>query len=184
MIRKILGYGAIAGLVAGSAVSLTALGLGDHSIGGWGMAIGYLIMLAALSAIFVAIKRQRDEAGGGVIGFWPAFGLGAAISVVASIVYALCWDAALAIGHIRFGHSYAASTIADARSHGMAPGDLAKLTAEMTTFAEQYDGSILYRLPMSMMEILPVGLLVSLVSALLLWKGLFRPVRASGVASA
>ena len=54
----------------------------------------------------------------------------------------------------------------------------------MTTFAEQYDGSILYRLPMSMLEILPVGLLVSLISALILWKGLFRPVRASGVAPA
>ena len=105
----------------GGAVSLTALGIGDHSIGGWGMAIGYLIMLAAFSTIFVAIKRQRDGAGGGVIRFWPAFGLGVAISVVASLVYALCWDAALAIGHIRFGHSYAASTIADAKAHGMAP---------------------------------------------------------------
>ncbi|WP_353204754.1 DUF4199 domain-containing protein [Sphingomonas sp.] len=184
MMQKIVGYGAIAGLVAGGAVSLTALGVGDHSIGGWGMAIGYLIMLAALSTIFVAIKRQRDVAGGGVIGFWSAFGLGAAISVVASLVYALCWDAALAIGHIQFGHSYAASTIAEAKSRGMTPDALAKLTAEMTRFAEKYDGSILYRLPMSMMEILPVGLVVSLVSAWLLWKGLFLPVRASGEASA
>ncbi len=183
MVQKILGYGVIAGLVAGGAVSATALGVGDHSIGGWGMALGYLIMLVALSTIFVAIKRQRDVAGGGVIGFWPAFGLGAAISVVASLVYGLCWDATLAIGHIRFGHSYAASTIADARSHGMAPDKLAKLTAEMTEFANSYDGSILYRLPMTMTEILPVGLLVSLVSALILWKGMFRPVRASGATS-
>lgn len=181
MVQKILGYGATAGLIAGGGVSLTALGGGDH---GWaGMAIGYLIMLVALSTIFVAIKRQRDVVGGGVIRFWSAFGLGAAISVVASLIYALCWDAALAIGHIRFGHSYAASTISEAKARGMAPDALAKLTAEMTTFAEQYDGSILYRLPMTMTEILPVGLLVSLISALILWKGMFRPVRASGKAS-
>lgn len=183
MLQRILGYGATAGLIAGGAVSLTALGVGDHGIGGWGMALGYLIMLVALSTIFVAIKRQRDLVGGGVIRFWPAFGLGFAISVVASLIYGLCWDAALAIGHIRFGHSYAASTIAQAKARGMAPDALAKLTAEMTKFAEQYDGSILYRLPMSMMEILPVGVLVSLISAVMLWKGLFRPVRASGTAS-
>lgn len=48
---------------------------------------------------------------------------------------------------------------------------------EMNAFAESYDGNLLYRLSMGMIEILPVGLLVSLISALLLWKGLFRPSR-------
>ncbi|WP_163607155.1 DUF4199 domain-containing protein, partial [Klebsiella pneumoniae] len=48
-----------------------------------------------LSTIFIAIKRQRDVEQGGVIRFFPALGLGVAISLVAGVVYALCWDVAL-----------------------------------------------------------------------------------------
>lgn len=121
MLRKILIFGAIVGLIAGGALSVVALTLQDHTPAGYGMVIGYLIMLVALSAVFVAIKRQRDIDGGGVIRFWPAFGLGAGISFVASVVYALCWETALMLGHIQFGHQYAASTIAKAKSSGMSP---------------------------------------------------------------
>jgi hypothetical protein len=176
MFGKILIYGVIAGLVAGGALSFVALNV-HQSSAAWGMAIGYLIMLVALSAIFVAVKRQRDIDGGGVIRFWPAFGLGIAISIVASVVYALCWDTALQMGTIHFGHSYAAAEIAKAKADGMAPARLAQKIAEMNAFAENYDGNILYRLPMTMIEILPVGLLVSLLSAVMLWKGWFRPAR-------
>ncbi|WP_299694913.1 hypothetical protein [Hydrocarboniphaga sp.] len=38
----------------------------------YGVALGYMIMLIALSAVFVAIKRHRDIELGGVIRFWPA----------------------------------------------------------------------------------------------------------------
>lgn len=185
MLQKIVFYGVLSGLIAGVALSVVALTMHNDSPT-YGMAIGYLIMLVALSAIFVAVKRQRDVDGGGVIRFWPALGLGVAISFVASVIYALCWDAALAIGNIHFGHEYAASTIAKAKSSGMAPEALAKMAAEMNAFAEQYDGSILYRVPMTMVEILPVGLLVSLISAFVLWLGWFRPVRdtTSGSAAA
>ena len=54
-----------------------------------GMAIGYLTMLIGLSTVFLAVKRRRDADQGGVIRFWPALGLGLAISVVAALVYAL-----------------------------------------------------------------------------------------------
>ena len=51
------------------------------------MVFGYVTMLVALSAVFVAIKRYRDTELGGVIGFWPALGLGLGISVIAGIIY-------------------------------------------------------------------------------------------------
>lgn len=50
--------------------------MNGHSPAPYGVVLGYLTMLIALSAVFVAIKRHRDADLGGVIRFWPAFGLG------------------------------------------------------------------------------------------------------------
>src|SRR3546814_5438034 len=88
MWRNILKYGVIAGLVVAAGMWGTLLAFGGDMPHGWfGMALGYLSMLVELSAVFVGIKHHRDVDRGGVIGFWPAFGLGLGISLVAGIFY-------------------------------------------------------------------------------------------------
>ena len=79
MLLRIIAFGVAAGLLVGIPLSIVVVASDELSMT-WGMVIGYLMMLVALSLIFVAIKRQRDEAGGGVIRFWPALGMGLAIS--------------------------------------------------------------------------------------------------------
>jgi hypothetical protein len=133
-------------------------------------------MLIALSTIFVAIKRRRDRDLGGVIGFWPAFGLGMAISAVASLCYVIAWEAALAVTGMDFAGDYARALIEQQREQGLRGDALARFTAEMDTFKVQY-ANPLYRVPMTLAEILPVGLLVSLVSAGLLRNSAFMPAR-------
>jgi ABC-type multidrug transport system fused ATPase/permease subunit len=145
----------------------------------YGMVIGYLIMLIALSTVFVAIKRRRDADLGGVIKFWPAFGLGLGISFIAGVLYVLSWEAACAIAHLDFAGSYANAMIAQAQARGISAEALAKLTAQMEQFKLQY-ANPLYRLPMTFIEIFPVGVLVSLVSAALLRNSRFLPARPSG----
>ena len=78
----------------------------------YGMLIGYTIMLIALSAVFVGIKRYRDADLGGVIGFRRALALGLCISFVAGILYVIAWETACAIAGIDFATSYAAAMIA------------------------------------------------------------------------
>lgn len=73
MFRTIMIYGAIAGVVVGLPTLVTGLATGGQPLP-YGMAIGYLTMLIALSAVFVGIKRHRDRQLGGVIRFWPALG--------------------------------------------------------------------------------------------------------------
>ncbi len=102
MIRKILSYGSIAGLIVGLPLFAVTVALQGHPSPSWGVALGYATMLVALSLVFVAVKRHRDEACGGVIGFWPAFGLGLAIAAVASAGYVLAWELALAVTGIDF----------------------------------------------------------------------------------
>ncbi len=171
MFRIILLYGLIGGLIAGSILSVVVLNF-EGATGAYGMAIGYCIMLIGLSTIFIAIKRRRDGEQGGVIRFWPALGLGLGISLVAGVVYALCWDAAL---HI-IGIDAFIDKFAGGQLEGLRGDALAKATADMEAFRASYHNP-LFRLPMTFVEIFPVGVLVSLVSAGLLCNSRFLPAR-------
>lgn len=176
MFGNILKYGLIAGLVVGgiSFTMFTAMG-GEHNFE-YGMLIGYATMLVALSAVFVGIKRYRDRELGGVIRFWPAFGMGVAMSVVAGILYVLSWEASQAITDGDFMAAYSNYVIEQARAKGDSAAAIAKLSADMAQFKVQY-ANPLFRLPMVFAEIFPVGVLVSLVSAALLRRPNFLPAR-------
>lgn len=176
MLRKILTYGSVAGLVVGVPLFTMAVLMNGQPPPQYGVLIGYLTMLVALSAVFIAIKRHRDEALGGVIRFWPAFGLGLAISFVASVFYVLAWEAALAVTGMDFAGEYAKAAIAQARAEGASAEAVAKLSAEMEAFKQQY-ANPLVRLPMTLAEIFPVGALVSLISAAVLRNSRVLPAR-------
>lgn len=175
MIHKILSYGLIAGLIVGIPLFAMTVVLNGHPPD-YGMAIGYLTMLIALSTVFVAIKKHRDEALGGAIRFWPAFALGLGISGVASVLYVVAWEAALVVTGLDFGDSWAKTMIAQKQAEGVSGEALAAFVAQMETFKTQY-ANPLYRVPMTLAEILPVGVLVSLVSAALLRSSRFLPAR-------
>jgi uncharacterized transporter YbjL len=60
MFRKMLSYGVVAGLLVGVPLSVITISMSGRTMMRYGMVIGYLIMLIALSTVFVAIKRRRD----------------------------------------------------------------------------------------------------------------------------
>jgi len=166
MTRIILIYGLISGAVVALAITATIVFSGGHpphsSV--W---LGYLIMLAALSSILVGVKQYRDETLGGVIRFWPAFGLGLGIAAVAGIAYVAVWEAYLAVTHYNFADDYIRATLAAKRAAGVSGAAYQKAVAEMETFRQQY-ANPLFRWPMTFIEIFPVGVLIALVSAALL----------------
>jgi uncharacterized protein DUF4199 len=176
MLRKILSYGVIAGLVVGVALFATTLATNGQPPPSYGMALGYLTMLVALSAVFVGIKRHRDADRGGVIRFWPAFGMGLGISLVAGLFYVLAWELALAVTQVDFAETFANAMIERQKAKGISAEALAELTADMQRFKVQY-ANPLFRMPVTFVEIFPVGVLVSLVSAGLLRNPRFLPAR-------
>ena len=166
--RDIMKYGLIAGLVVAAGMWATWLGFrGNMPHGIAGMALGYLSMLVALTAVYLGIRHHRDVDRGGVIRFWPAFGMGLGISLIAGVLYVLSWELAQATVVHDFAGQYAASAIADAKAKGMDAAALAKMTAELEDFKRQY-ADPMFRLSMTFAEIFPVGVLVSLVSAAIL----------------
>jgi hypothetical protein len=177
MSARILRFGCGAGLIVGAALYLTTVLAGGHSpSGSVGMLIGYATMLVALSLVFVAIKRERDLARGGAIGFWPALLIGLGISMIAGFFYVAAWEAALATTGMDFGATYAQGAIEAAKARGATAEEIAKLTADMAKFAADYRNPLI-RAPMTFVEIFPVGVLVSLVSAGLLRNPKFLPAR-------
>ena len=176
MLRTILKYGLIAGLVVGGFELATFVLFSGMPPLKYGMVVGYTTMLIALSAGFVGIKRHRDVDRGGVIGFWPALGVGLGISFIAGIFYVAAWEAVQSMMHMDFASSYAQAIIASQKAKGASAEALAKLTTEMEAFKVQY-ANPMYRLPMTFAEIFPIGVLVSLVSAGLLRNSRFLAVR-------
>jgi hypothetical protein len=173
MMRRIIFFGAVAGLAAGLPLSVAIAMYGPAASG---MVVGYLTMLIGLSAVFVAIKRYRDVELGGVIRFWPGFGLGLGISAVAGVFYVLAWEVVSAFSHMDFAADYTRALIEQQKAAGVAGDALVKFTADMEQFKAQY-ANPLYRLPMVFAEIFPVGVLVSAVSAGLLRSSRFLPVQ-------
>jgi hypothetical protein len=170
-------YALVYGLLSGSviaAVITAALIVGPEDT--HSMWFGYAVMLVALTFIFVGVKRYRDVERGGVIKFLPALGMGLAIALVAGIAYVCVWEAYLASSGYRFMDEYIAATIRNSRAAGASAAEIARLTAEMEPMRALYANPLL-RLPLTFLEVFPVGLLVALVSAALLRNPRLLPAR-------
>lgn len=175
MLRKIIAYGLLAGVLVGAMLFGTTVTLNGRQPLPYGVALGYATMLIALSAVFLGVKRHRDRDLGGTIRFWPAFGMGVAISAVASLLYVLAWEAALAVTQMDFAGDYARHLLESEKAKGASAEQLAKIAADMLRFKAQY-AKPLVRMAMTATEILPVGVLVSVVAGALLCNRRFMPI--------
>ncbi len=178
MKRIVLTYGVITGAVIIASMLLGLSLAGEDGEGGpfqeW---VGYLIMIVALSMIFVGIKRYRDRELGGVIKFGTAVLLGLGITLVASVIYVAVWEVNLELTDHAFIDQYTESIIAGKQAEGASGAELEALTAEMATLKQRY-ANPLFRVPMTFLEIFPVGLLISLLAAAVLRNSRFLPAAA------
>lgn len=137
---------------------------------------GYLTMIVALSMIFIGIKRYRDQELGGVIRFLPAFAMGLAIALIAAIIYTFVWELYLMTSGYDFIDSYVNSAIEAKRAAGLSADKLAQEIAALEEMRSDY-GKIYIRVPMTFLEIFPVGLIIALLSAALLRNPKVLPAR-------
>ncbi len=174
-LRYSLIYGGLASFVLAAFIAVTAL-LHDQVQWVATLTFGYSVMLVAMSFIFVGVKRYRDIECGGVIRFFPALGLALLIALIATIAYTLIWEMYLAATHYRFMDDYIASMLTKARADGKSAAEIAGMKAELDGMRTMYANPLI-RLPMTAMEVAPVGLAVSLFSAALLRNPRLLPAR-------
>jgi hypothetical protein len=126
------------------------------------MLIGYLSMLIAFSLIFVAVKTYRDKQNGGVISFGSALKMGLLIALIASTMYVISWALVYNLYLPDFMDKYVESMIKQAK-----PEELQAVTKQAQEYKNMYKNPLMFTF-MTYMEILPVGLIVSLITALIL----------------
>jgi len=160
-------FGTSAGLVMIAAmIAVIVASGGTPEFESHSLFLGYLIMIVALSTIFFAVKRYRDQELGGVIKFLPAFLVGLSVTIVAGIIYVLVWEVYMAATNYTFMDAYAAWMIEAERAKGAA-GDVEKVIKEMEEAKAIYANPFA-RVAITFIEIFPVGLLIALISAAIL----------------
>lgn len=170
MKKLVIVYGIIAGLIV---TGMMAFSTGYFCTKGdfeGGMIYGYSAMIIAFSMIFVGIKSYRDKHNGGTINFGKAFKIGFFISLIASTIYVTGWLINYYFFMPDFMDKYAAVMIAKAKASGISADELAKKTADMMQMKAWYKNP-LFVILMTYVEILPIALVVSLISALILKRG-------------
>lgn len=172
-------FALVYGLISGAIVVISML-LGFVAADGKGFwaseYFGYLVMLVALSMIFLGIKRYRDQVLGGVIKFLPALGLGLAIAALAGVVYVCAWEFYLFKTDYAFINDYTAGLIEAKRAEGLRGPAMDNFLAQMEELKADYAKPYI-RLPTTFMEIFPVGLIIATVSAALLRNSNILPAR-------
>jgi Protein of unknown function (DUF4199) len=163
----------VCGLIAGGIVSaMMIITMAIYtSTGNFenGMIYGYASMLLAFSLIFVGIKNYRDKYNNGIISFGKAFKIGLFITLIASTMYVIVWLIDYYFFIPDFGEKYAAHMLEKLKASGASEIEMAKQTKEMASFSEMYKNPFFNAL-MTYSEIIPVGLIVTLISSLILKK--------------
>lgn len=169
MKKIVLVCGLIAGLIAGGwAVFFISMCYKDISMEN-GMIYGYTAMLVGFSLIFVGVKNYRDNYLGGNISFGKAFKMGLMIALIASTIYVGMWAIDYHFFVPDFDVVFGQHEIDKLKVAGASQAAIAAKTAEMAQFTQDYKNP-LYFVGMTYLEILPVGIIVSLFAALILKK--------------
>ena len=84
------------------------------------------------------------------------FTIGLFISLIASTMYVVVWEIDFAYFIPDFMEKYTAHMLKEAKASGVSSADIIKKTKEMADMTEMYK-SPLFRIPMTYVEILPVG---------------------------
>ena len=160
-------HGAIAGLIAGGVLAYsTSMWYKTGSYEG-SMLVGYASMLIAFSLIFVGIKTQRDKYNGGSISFGKAFTTGLWITLIASSIYVIVWLISYYCFIPDFMDKYIEQTLAKASAAGATDAEVASQKEQMAAYQKMYNNPLFVVLS-TYAEIFPVGLIVSVISALIL----------------
>lgn len=167
MKKNVLVFGLIAGVIVSSFMILTMANCFDSDALGHSMVLGYAAMLIAFSFVFVGIKNERDKYNGGIISFGKAFKTGLWITLIASTMYVIVWLFDYYLFIPDFMDKYSAQMIEQAKASGVSAAELDKTIAQMESYKEMYKNP-LFVILLTYMEILPIGLLITVISAFIL----------------
>ena len=180
MKKVVLTFGLISGvmisvLMGGSLLLANRIGSG-HS-----MALGYTIMVASFLLVYFGIRSYRDNNLGGQISFGRAFACGILITLITTICYVAMWEVLYFNFLPHFMDGYFAAEIQKVQSAGLDPATTAAKVAAIRHSQEMYQNPFV-NMAYTLMEPLPVGVIMTLLSAAVLRRK--APVEPSAASAA
>ena len=163
MKKVVLTFGLISGvmisvLMGGSLLIANRIG-SVHS-----MLLGYTMMVASFLLVYFGIRSYRDNTLGGQISFGRAFACGILITLITTVFYVAMWEILYFNFMPHFMDSYFAAQIHHVQSAGLDATTTAAKVAEIQHSQQLYQNPLV-NMAYTAIEPLPVGILITLISA-------------------
>jgi len=168
MKKTVLTFGLISGAISAT-LMLCTIPFVDKIGFDKGMIVGYTSMVISFLMIFFGVRSYRENAGGGQITFAKAFLIGILITLISCACYVIAWEFIYFFLMPDFLEKYSAYVIEKLRSQGQSQQVIDASIQEMKNFKEMYNNPFI-NFAMTFVEPFPVGLIMTLISALVLRK--------------
>jgi hypothetical protein len=164
MKKTVLTYGLISGGILVALMAITIPLCMNRTLDSiYSEIFGYTSMVLAFILVFLGIRSYRENAGGAIT-FGKAFTVGLLITLVTSAMYVTAWEI-IYYGFIPdFADKYSVLVVEKMEKKGASAAAIEKTKAEMAHFRVMYKKP-LFNIGMTLMEVFPVGLVMTLVSA-------------------
>ena len=167
MKKTVLTFGVISGVVIAVLMGINTI-FADRIGFDRAIIVGYTTMLIAFLLVFFGIKSYRDNIGGGEITFGRAFTVGILITLITCAFYVVSWEILYYTFLHDFPEKYGNYLLEKARASGATPEQIAQQLEEVKQMKALLDNPLLAPAVIFISEPLPVGLVMTLISALIL----------------
>jgi hypothetical protein len=132
--------------------------------------VGYTTMVLAFLMLFFGIRSYRENVGGGQISFGRALAVGLLIMAITCVCYVIVWEVIYFNFMPDFIDKYMVHATESLRASGKPPEQIQREINEMNEMMSLYKNNIFVNVAFTLLEPLPVGLVMTLISALILRK--------------
>ena len=168
MKKTVLTFGLISGVVI-SVLMLATLPFA-HQIGfSRAMIVGYTNMVLSFLLVFFGIRSYRENIGNGRISFGRALSVGLLIMLISCAFYVITWEFMYFFLMPNFLNEYSAYMIENLRASGASAEQINQQVEQMKQFQVLYSNPLV-NAAFTLLEPLPVGIVMTLISALILRK--------------
>ena len=163
MKKSVLTFGLISGVIMSLLMDGTVL-LSDKIGSSHSLVLGYANMVASFLLIYFGIRSYRDNTLAGQISFGRAFACGILITLITTVCYVATWEVLYFNFMPHFMDSYFAAQIHKVQSAGLDPATAAAQVAAIQRGQQLYQNPLV-NMAYTFIEPLPVGVLITLISA-------------------
>lgn len=166
MKKIVLTFGLISGAIAALMMVVTVPLIGRIPFE-YLTILGYTTFVVCFLMVFFGIRSYRDSVGDGKISFGKAFQIGILITLISCAIYVISWEIIYHNFLPDFLEKYSAYMIEKMRAAGATQEAINQQIQTDEAFMRWYKNPLI-RYSFTMIEAFPVGLLITLISALIL----------------